>query len=201
VRGRHDEAEQFYRKALELDPNDVNNTTNYSEFLLTCGRLDEAAKKLEQAKSLNDGKKNTLAAVLALYAAILARAEHKDDKAAMNELQALLSDGFARTPWISNQVLAFVKEKLSPQDHELFSVLAAAILDPKKVPDATLRLGRRSASPAVRREAKKAHQRSANQRTASQSPSNGFGPEKSDSEGTLHSSAANSGRRKKSRHN
>jgi protein O-mannosyl-transferase len=201
VRGLHDEAEQFFRKALELDPNDVNNTINYSEFLLKCGRLDEAAKKLERAKSLNDGKKNTLAAILALYAAILARAEHKDDNAAINELQTLLSDGFARTPWIFNQVLAFVKEKLSPQEHELFSVLAAAILDPKKVPDATLRLGRRSATPAVSREAKKAQQRFPNQRTASQSPSNGFGPEKSDGEGTLHASVADSGRRKKSRRN
>ena len=145
--------------------------------------------------------KNTLAAILALHAAILARAEHKDDKAAMKELQTLLSDGFTRTPWRFDQVLAFVKEKLSPQDHELFSVLAAAILDPKKVPDAILRLGRQSATPAVRRETKKAHQRFASQRTASQSPSNGFGPETSDGEGTLHSSATDSGRRKKSRRN
>ena len=115
VRGLHDEAERFYRKALELDPNNANNTANYSEFLLRCGRLDEAAKKLERAKSLNDGKKNTLAAILAFYAAILARAEHKDDNAAMNELQTLFSNGFARTPWTFDQVLAFVKEKLSPR--------------------------------------------------------------------------------------
>ncbi len=144
VRGDYDEAERLYRKALELDPKNVHNTGNYGEFLLVQGRLEEAAVKLREARSLNEPQENELAAALWLNAAILARVSKKDDTPALEELRNILSAGLPRASWNFKKVLVYAQEHVAPEDHALYSALAAAILDAEKVPAALALLDQRS---------------------------------------------------------
>ena len=160
VRGEHDEAERLYRKGLELDPKNADNIGNYAAFLLAQGRLEEAAAKLDEAKALNDNQKNQLAAEIALHSAILARVTRKDDTQALEELRKLLSDGFPRGSWSFEKVLGYAKEKVAPEDHALYSALAEAILDEKKVPAALALLDQRSGT-ARASSARKARSRKA----------------------------------------
>jgi len=135
IRGDEDEADRLYQKALALDPKNLVHTANYAEFALKLGRFDVARQKLKQSKLLNAEGKNELAAVLAFYSAVLARATHEDEAPAIEELRALLSVGFKRSGWNFDELLAFIREKLSTKDHALFSALGAAVLDPTKMPD------------------------------------------------------------------
>ena len=136
VRGNLDEAEHLFQQAIEDDPDNANNYGNYAALLLGKGQLAEADEKLEQSGLLNGGKKNQLAAELALYASILASARSEDVTEALRELEMLFSSGFGRLLGNFDQVLVFVRSRLSPEDYTLYSSLAAAILDDKKVGEA-----------------------------------------------------------------
>jgi Tfp pilus assembly protein PilF len=134
VRGNNHEAERLYCKAIQLNMGDADIMGNYGGFLLSRGDLDRATEALRQARSLNGDRKTQLSAELALYGAILARAKHQDDTVQIQELKSLLAEGFVRGVWSFDAVLAFAKQRLSPEDHGLFSAIAAGILDPSKVP-------------------------------------------------------------------
>ena len=149
IQGSHDKAERLYRKAIELDPTNANTTGNYAAFLLGQGRLGEAAPRLNEAKALNDGKKNQLAAEIVLHLAILAGVTKKDHTHEIEELCNLLSDGFPRGSWNFENVLGYAQENVAPEDHALYSALAEAILDTEKVPAALGLLEQRSATGAV----------------------------------------------------
>ena len=48
----YDKAEQYYKKALELDPNLANDTGNYAQLLIITGRKEEGKKLIERAFEL-----------------------------------------------------------------------------------------------------------------------------------------------------
>jgi hypothetical protein len=96
------------------------------------------------AKKLAGLERGQMAAELALYSAILARVRLENDTTAIGELQSLLSDGFPRLPWSFDDVLLLVSERLSTEDHALYSALAAGILDANRMPDITALLLQRS---------------------------------------------------------
>jgi len=123
----HDKAEKLYKKAHKLDPKYAYALGDFAAFLLARGRIDKATKRLKRANSLNDGKKNQLAAELALYSGILARMNREDDKLETDELRKWSSDGFARLDWSLCKVLKSVRTKLSPADHDFYLALAEAL--------------------------------------------------------------------------
>ncbi len=151
VRHKHKEAERLYRKALRLDSRIAAHTCNYAGLLLTRKRLDEATEKLERARLLNGGKEDQVAAEATLYAAILARVRQQDDTTEINRLKVLLSKGFDRSPWSFDDLLSFARKNVPAKDYTLYSGVAAAILDPKKVPDVDRLLQQRLAADRLRR--------------------------------------------------
>lgn len=131
VRGNHEEAEELYCRALELNSENPNNHGNYAAFLLAQGRLDDAYGRLQQAKALNIGQTNQLAAELELYEAILACVRSEDEVPAIEELRTLLLEGFSRGVWNFSNVLAYARANLPSRACDTYSLLATAILDPE----------------------------------------------------------------------
>lgn len=149
IRRNHDEAERFHQKAIELDPKDADNTSNYAAFLLAQGRVEESAAMLKEARALKGRRKTQAAAEIALYSAIVASVTKKDDRQALEELRNFLSDGFPRGSWDFNNVLGYAQQHVTPEDHALYSAFAEAILDADKVPAALALLDQRSATAAA----------------------------------------------------
>lgn len=129
---KSDEAEKYYKEAIDSDESPANASGNYACFLISRGRLAEAADMVEQAKLFND-EVNQLAAELALYTAILERLAGRDDSQPINELRQLFATGFERLFWNFDAMLEFAKNQLSTEDHALFSALAVAIIDEREL--------------------------------------------------------------------
>lgn len=144
VLDKHQEAKEYYRKAIDLDPTDALNIGNYAELLLVDGQLEEAAEKLEQAKLENKGRQNQLAAALELNAAILARIRGEDDTQALTALKDLLLEGFPRNAWVFTNLLKFVGQNCSSEDQALYSAIAASILNLQEISDIDTLLKQRS---------------------------------------------------------
>lgn len=157
VRKDHDEAEKLYRKALELDPTDANNPGNLGGFLVARGKIEAAGSVLRRAGELNEGEFDQLAAEIALYRAILARSDGRDDTAEMDRLAELFDRGFVRGKWSFDDVLEFARPHLSVEDRALYRALADAILDASKVDAAKELLTKRSkaAAPKAKEVAKR----------------------------------------------
>lgn len=148
VAGKDMEAEEHYKEAVKLDPDNALNIANYAEFLLIKGERPQADEMFKKAKVLNEDYTNQLAAALEVGIGILARINDEDDADALNALRKLFSDGFPRSNWTFNKLEAFIKERCSPEDRDLYSAVIAGILDPDpaKVPDIDLLEQLRSAA-------------------------------------------------------
>jgi Tfp pilus assembly protein PilF len=125
----------LYRRALELDPKSATVTGNYAGFLLSRELLDEASKRIEQARCLNESASNQLAAELAFYEAIVRTAKQRDDASVIHELKRLCAGVLPRRTWDVNAVLAFVQRRLSPLDYDFFSAVAGCVRSSAPWPD------------------------------------------------------------------
>lgn len=139
--GKHDEAAELHEKSLQLSPKDIDVITNYAEFAIKRRLLPKAKQLLDVGKGLSK-KKTAMAAVLAFQSAILARLTKEDDSVAIDELKRLFETDFPREPYLFGEILAFVKDAL-PDEHEMFSAIAAGIQDSSQVPNLEELLRRR----------------------------------------------------------
>lgn len=146
IRGNHSEAEKHYLKALNLDSDDIDYNSNYTAFLLSEGRHDEATKRLEFTKSLAIKNNSQTKAEIALYDAILTKANGLDDTQLLADIRALLLQGFDRGYWDFDKVLTHTKTILSHQEFSIYSAIAKAILDADKVSKAITLLDKRLAA-------------------------------------------------------
>ena len=62
------EAEKYFRRAVELEPNNVNTRRGYGLFLAEQGRLDEGIREMELAQKLSPTSLSTMTVLAALYA-------------------------------------------------------------------------------------------------------------------------------------
>ena len=95
VRKDCDRAEEYYRKALERDPEHANNLGNYSSLLFVTGRQSEALETLRRSEAAA-GDNDVLRVELLFY-------RIADDPeswpARPNHLSALLSGGARSVGW------------------------------------------------------------------------------------------------------
>ena len=60
VRKEYDKAEEYYKKALELDPNNANQTGNYAQLLLIKGDKEKGKEYINKAFTFNIDNKSLL---------------------------------------------------------------------------------------------------------------------------------------------
>ena len=128
ARGSYIQADWLYRTAYQLDPKSAVVAGNYAGFLLCYEQVDEAARFIALARSLNGEERSQLAAEIALYDAIVRKAQGLSNSDAIQEVKTLLAEGFQRSAWNFDCILAFAKGRL-PADYPLFKVLASQILN------------------------------------------------------------------------
>jgi Tfp pilus assembly protein PilF len=121
------QADVAYRLALKLGPRDVRTLTSYAGFLLADEKYDDALRVIEDAKVLNADREIQLAAVLALYEAIIRTARRQDITNAVYRLDNILKKEFPRGRWRFDRVLDLVKKSVADR-YEFFSGLAERIL-------------------------------------------------------------------------
>ncbi len=138
VRKDYDGAERLYKRALELDPSDANNAGNYGGFLLARHRTDEALAQVKRAWSLNRGAADQLSGELLVYWCLLATIKRSSSRPGLARAHALLAAGFERSPSDFGAVLSATKESVAPEAFSLYSSLAEAILDERKLEDLRL---------------------------------------------------------------
>ncbi|MDP2719052.1 MAG: tetratricopeptide repeat protein, partial [Dehalococcoidia bacterium] len=132
IRKEYDEAEGLYKKALELDPGNANTTGNYSELLLTQGRFDECLEYFRRAWKLNGSGNNQLTGVFLFFWCLVNRFIGSNDSPGLSRLKWLLNTDFERPDWNFDQVLAFTKTRISPDEFAFYADVAKAILAPDK---------------------------------------------------------------------
>ena len=96
VKKDYSNLEEYYLKALSIEPEDPNNNGNYASFLLITNRIKEATKYLEKAFSLNNNEKNDLLVELWFYkyAHYLESIEESG-----KTIEVLLSEGVRSIDW------------------------------------------------------------------------------------------------------
>ena len=112
-----------------------NNTANFAGLCLERGRTSEAKELAKRAWELNAGQPTQVGAEVALYLGVIAQMEGHDDTPALGRLKTSLTQGFERSLWPLDDILAAAGAKLSHEKKALYVALAAAILDSDKVPD------------------------------------------------------------------
>jgi tetratricopeptide (TPR) repeat protein len=133
VRKNYVEAEQLYRRALEVDPARIPNIVNFAQFLGARERIDEANEIAVRAWHLFDEVPKDAHAEIALTRWLLDRASGRNGASALGRLKTVLQAGFKRSPWSFDELLAALTPKLVGDDRTLAPKIAEAILDENKV--------------------------------------------------------------------
>ena len=126
-------AERMYAKAVNLRPDDGDNLCNYAGFLLAQRRDPEQILLRAWAVSFN--RRDQTTAEVAFYRAIQLRINRETDTVPLSYLKTLLQLEFPRMPWSFDEVLRLAGEKFSAQLFDFYRSLAAAILDPSRLPE------------------------------------------------------------------
>jgi protein O-mannosyl-transferase len=135
TRQKHEEAEKYFIKASVLDPNNGIAVGNLGALFLAQGRIDEAANKLAEARTLNEDEPvEQLAAEIEFHTALIATISDTEDINALDSLRNILADGFPRSKWCFQNVLNYARDHVSKTDHEFYTQCADAILNESLVP-------------------------------------------------------------------
>lgn len=131
------EAEKLFREAGKANPYQPSSATNYAEFLLLRDRTSEASQVLTALEQKPPPKHDYYLAILFFLRAVTARVQGANDAAALAGLASAFTNGFDRAniTYEFSELLEFIKRKLTPEDHALFSALAQGILDSKRIPN------------------------------------------------------------------
>jgi len=111
IRQDHDQAEKYYKKALELAPNDADINGNYASFLLIFGKVKQAENHISIAFK-EAGNNKQLLLVLWFY-----RLAHFPEfrEQAVSELDSLLASGVKSHGWdFSGNIKQAKKEGFEP---------------------------------------------------------------------------------------
>jgi tetratricopeptide (TPR) repeat protein len=152
VRMDYEEAERIYRLALDIYPNYPRATLRFAAFLLARGRFAEAADQARKTLALCGAQANAdrhdFVAESLLYLGLVKRIDGMDDSAELERLKILLSVGFPRYSAPFDDILKATLERLQDEDRQLYTTLADAVLNGKRVRDLDRHL-RWKALPAV----------------------------------------------------
>lgn len=126
-------ADEYYRKAINADPDHADILANYVQFLIGCGRFDEAEPLARRAWDQLSDRNDMGVGEVAFSRWLLAAVSGKDGRSALGRLKTLLQTGYTRAPWSFDSMLATCLPKLKEAEGALARKLAAAILDETKV--------------------------------------------------------------------
>ena len=95
IRKEYDEAEKYYKKALEIEPDSAINNGNYAQFLLERGMSEDAKKYIDNAFK-NQTRENDLIVELWFYRLAYYPEYYEQAK---EELDKLLDKGYRSIGW------------------------------------------------------------------------------------------------------
>ena len=127
VLSNKDEAEKSFRKAIELDPKNVNAAANYVEFLLHDDRLDDAAAALKKAKAIVSDESRDFSLVLGWLEALLRAMKKEDIENTVDMIRSMLAEGLRRRSWSMDSLIEFMKKKVSRANSKVLITLASEI--------------------------------------------------------------------------
>jgi len=136
IRDDPEEAARLFDRALKLEPNRVNTISNYAEFLLVEGRIDEASEQLNAASELLEDAPGQTIAHLALNSTIVASVQKKDSTTAFKWLRESITGEFPRESGSFESLLVFARKKVSQREYRVFCAAVEALLDSERVPNA-----------------------------------------------------------------
>ncbi len=125
VRKNYDKAEELFRRAIELEPNDANALGNYAKLLITLGRFEEAkiniVKSFELINNNQDYEPLELELWFYCYAIF-----YDDYPNAEEKIKSLLDKEVTSPNWDLNGVIDVAKERGHP-DFEKLKMYAGLI--------------------------------------------------------------------------
>jgi Tfp pilus assembly protein PilF len=133
VRGNVVQAERLFDRALVLEPDRVNIHANYAQFLVACGRNDEARVWATTAWALLPFRRSQAGAEVALMRWLLERSADRSGAVPLGHLRDIIDANFERTKWSFDAELKAALPKLPESERPLARKLADAILDESKV--------------------------------------------------------------------
>lgn len=123
IRHNHDQAEELYKQALTIDPNNAIDSGNYSQLLFVTGRDEKGAKFAERALGLAGRGEEALCAECHFY---LFMHSPRHRTASGRALKALLADGVTTGGWSFEGNLERLKQEKAPR-YELAWAVAEAL--------------------------------------------------------------------------
>ncbi len=125
IRNNYDQAEEFYKKAIELNPNNITIIGNHAKLLIIKRELTSAKDLIKKALQIdhNFGEKVELRLWFYRYAVFFA--EYQE---AQTHIEDLLAKGIKLVGWYLDNVLEVAKE-LNHPDYDNLSKLAKQITD------------------------------------------------------------------------
>ena len=134
--GDYDTAEAMYKRALELDPNNINCLANYSSLLLTRDAYEDrlqAQLMVQRAVKLSKQSPSQVLAEVLLYHCLLEELISSVVSHSVGRLKKLLVLGYVRCTWDFSRLLNNCLPKISIERRDFYRALAAAILDTNQV--------------------------------------------------------------------
>ncbi|MDS4030205.1 MAG: hypothetical protein RKO66_09035 [Candidatus Contendobacter sp.] len=133
-RGDLEGAKVYYERALEADPEHVNNLINYGQFLVEQNRLIEWEDALLSAfERIDRSNAGIVAAKIFFLLWLVARMQGKGAECWERHFKFVVKKGFRRYPWNFEPMLAQAKKVLPPAEFEYAEALARAFLDEGQV--------------------------------------------------------------------
>ena len=111
IRKQYDEAEKYYKKALELDPDNVINNGNFARCLIFRNQRKEAKKYIEKAFELNKAEQDALTLELWFYCYAIFPKEYPESK---EEIEELLTKEIQSEGWDLREILKIAKKIKHP---------------------------------------------------------------------------------------
>ncbi len=128
-RGDVEQAQVFCLRAIEADPKDAYNLGNYGQLLTGNGQFSQAEEQLLAGVAYIDSKKTEVLAELCFSLWLCTRLQNKVATPWLQGFKFYLQQGFKRTPWNFDRMLAQAEKLLPPEELRFAQALAAAFLD------------------------------------------------------------------------
>ena len=123
IRHNHDQAEELYKQALTIDPNNAIDSGNYSQLLFVTGRDEKGAKFAERSLGLAEQGEEALRAECHFYL-FMHSPRHRITSG--RALKALLANGVTTGGWSFEGNLERLKQEEDPR-YELAWAVAEAL--------------------------------------------------------------------------
>ncbi|MYD61987.1 MAG: tetratricopeptide repeat protein, partial [Gemmatimonadetes bacterium] len=118
------QAEEYYQKALTLEPNDTANNSYYALFLLQQGHFEQAKTFIDKVFQHIQPYRNDLELILWFYRYACFYQDYPESK---SKVESLLQDGIRSPGWPLEGLLETVKQIVQHPEYDQVAEFAKQI--------------------------------------------------------------------------